>query len=338
MKAYVLERAEGVEGAALTEVPRPEPGPGEVRVRLAAAGLNHRELWILRGLYPGMVLPCILGADGAGVVEALGAGTEPGLMGREVVLYPACEWGGDPRFPGPGFHLLGMPAPGTFAEAITVDAAAVAPVPEHLDMVQAAVLPTAALTAWRGLSVKAALAPGEVLLVTGVGGGVGGFALQFGVAMGARVFVTSSNPQTLAQARDLGAEAGFDYRDPDWRKAFVKASGGGADVVFDGAPASSLASAMRALRPGARVVIYGSTGGPKAELPVTDLFLRHATIFGTAMGSPDDFRAMLDFVAHKRLMPQVAARFDLADAGAALRFLEDGHGFGKVALTMGGAK
>jgi zinc-binding alcohol dehydrogenase/oxidoreductase len=187
MQAYVLNRAEGIDGAALTEVPLPKPTAGEVRVRLHAAGLNHRELWILRGLYPGMVLPCILGADGAGIVDAVGEGADPALLGRAVVVYPAREWGDDPRFPGARFHLLGMPAPGTFADAICVDAAAVEAVPAHLDMAQAAALPTAALTAWRGLSVKAALRAGETLLVTGVGGGVGGFALQFGVAMGAQV-------------------------------------------------------------------------------------------------------------------------------------------------------
>jgi zinc-binding alcohol dehydrogenase/oxidoreductase len=147
--------------------------------------------------------------------------------------------------------------------------------------------------------------------------------------------VTSSNAETLAKAVSMGAAGGFDYRDPDWRKAFIKASDGGADVVFDGAPASSLASTMRALKPGARVVIYGSTGGPKADLPVTDLFLRHATIFGTAMGSPQDFRDMLAFVGQKQLVPHIARRFALADASHAVRFLESGHGFGKVVLEIG---
>lgn len=333
MRALVLTAAEGLDAAQLQEVATPQPGPGEVRVRLAAAGLNHRELWIARGLYPGMALPCILGADGAGVVEALGDGVDPALTGLECVIYPAVGWGAEPRFPASGFHLLGMPAPGTFAEAICVPVENIAPRPAHLTPMQAAALPTAGLTAWRGLVTKADLRAGETLLITGAGGGVAGFALQFGVALGARVHVTSSSPEAIARARDLGAEAGYDYRDPDWRKAFAKATGG-ADVVFDGAPGAGMGAYMRALKMGARVVVYGSTGGARAELPVTDLFLRHATVHGTAMGSPADFRAMLDFVASKQITPQIEKVFPLAEANAALHWLQDGHGFGKVGIEI----
>jgi NADPH:quinone reductase-like Zn-dependent oxidoreductase len=333
MKALMLETADGPESVALREQPRPALADGSVRVALRAAALNHRELWISRGQYPGMKLPCILGADGAGVVSEVGGGVDRGLIGREVVLYPGQGWGADPRFPARGFALLGMPLPGTIAEEICVPAETVFAKPAHLGFAEAAALPTAAITAWRGLTGKAKLVAGENLLVTGVGGGVATFALTFGLALGATVFVTSGSDDTLAKATTLGARAAFNYRDPSWRKALQQASGG-LDVVFDGAPATGLADYSRALRPGARVVIYGSTGGTAMTMAAPDLFLRHATLFGTAMGDLADFAAVLAFVAEKRLKPVVAQSFALADARAALLTLRDGHGFGKIVITI----
>ena len=325
----------GGDGPRLVEVLRPEPAAGQVRVALRAAALNHRELFILQGQYPGMALPCTLGADGAGIVDAVGDGVPQARIGERVVLYPGMDWGDDQRFPGRGFHLLGMPAPGTIAEHICVPAGSARPMPPHLDFAQAAALPTAALTAWRGLTAKAALQPGETLLITGIGGGVATYALLFGRAMGARVYVTSSRADTIARAVDLGAEAGFDYRDKDWHKAFLKASGG-ADVVFDGAPAGSMRAYTRALRMGARIVVYGSTGGVDAGFLAPSLFLSHATIHGTAMGSPADFTGMLEFVAAKGLTPVIDRRFALAQASQALDYLRDGHAFGKVVIDIPG--
>jgi len=333
MKALVLETADGPDSVALRDQPTPVLADGAVRVALRAAALNHRELWICRGQYPGMKLPCILGADGAGVVTAVGGGVDADLVGREVVLYPGQGWGPDRRFPARGFALLGMPLPGTIAEEICVPAETVFAKPAHLSFAEAAALPVAALTAWRGLTGKARLAAGESLLVTGVGGGVATFALTIGVALGATVFVTSGSDDTLAKAAALGAKGGFNYRDPAWRKALQQASGG-VDVVFDGAPAGGLAEYSRALRMGARVVVYGSTGGVQMTMAAPDLFLRHVTVFGTAMGDLADFAALLTFVAEKRLRPVIARSFALADARAALLALQDGHGFGKIVITI----
>tara|TARA_R110002110_G_scaffold61833_2_gene173038 strand:+ start:4301 stop:5329 length:1029 start_codon:yes stop_codon:yes gene_type:complete len=334
MKAVVLTEAEGPESARLQTEPRPEPGPGEVRVKLHAASLNHRELWISRGQYPGMNLPSILGADGAGAIDALGEGVEGLTPGDDVVLYPARDWGGSEAYPSDSFCLLGMPIPGTLAEYLCVPTANVAPKPAHLSHVQAAAFPTAALTAWRALTVKAALKPGDKVLITGIGGGVATFALSFAVAMGADVWVTSGTAANIEQAVALGAKGGFDYHDEGWGKAARKASGG-FDVVIDGAPAGAYAAYGRAIAMGARIVIYGSTQGPMFKVNAPEFFLRHATIFGTAMGSPADFAAMLDFVADKGITPVIQAEFlldDIADAFAALQ----GAHFGKVIVDIPG--
>lgn len=333
MRALVLELAEGVDAARLHDIPVPSPKPGEVRVSLRAAALNHRELWIARGQYPGMALPCILGADGAGIVEAVGEGVDEALLGTECVIYPGLDWGDDERFPSSRFRLLGMPEPGTLAQAICVPADNLVAKPEHLDFAQAAALPTAGLTAWRGLVTKAALREGETLLVTGAGGGVATFAMLFGIAMGARTFITTGNDATISKAVALGAAAGFNYRGAEWRSDFRKSSGG-ADVVFDGAPSAAMSDYMRALKIGARIVVYGSTGGSKANFLAPDLFLRHATLFGTAIGTPDEFRAMLRFVAEKKIKPVIEKQFTLGESADALAWLETSHSFGKIVVTM----
>ncbi|MHC8380551.1 zinc-binding dehydrogenase [Pseudomonas sp. LB3P14] len=333
MKALTLKTAEGLAGIVLEQVEALAPNAGEVQVALKAASLNHRELWISRGQYPGMTLPCTLGADGAGVIEAVGEGVDPGLIGRSVVLYPGLRWGDDPRFPAPDFGLLGMPGPGTLAERICVPVESAVEKPDFLSFEAAAAIPLAALTAWRGLTTKGRLKAGEHVLITGVGGGVATFALKFGVAMGAKAFVTSGNDQTLGKALEMGATAGFNYHDPEWRKALGKQSGG-IDVVFDGAPAGSFAPYSRSLRMGARVVVYGSTGGASFTVNAPELFLKNVSVIGTNVGELSEFREMLAFIELHRIEPVIDRVFGLDQAKEALQYLEQSHQFGKIVVTI----
>jgi NADPH:quinone reductase-like Zn-dependent oxidoreductase len=333
MKALRLHEASGVQNARLEDVPTPVPAAGEVRVRLVAAALNHRELWIARGMYPGMALPTTMGADGAGVIEAVGDGVDAALLGRETVLYPALNWGADRRFPTSRFGLLGMPGPGTLADYICVPAENAVEKPPALSFEAAAALPVAGVTAFRALSFVAKLQPGETVLVTGIGGGVASLALLFARAMGARVFVTSGSEASIAQAVALGAAGGVNYKDEGWRKTIGKLTGG-IDVVIDGAPASSLANYIRALNPGARVVLYGSTGGAAVQINAPELFLKYLTILGTSMGDPDDFRAMIAFAAAHGIRAPVDRVFALSEAAEALQYLETAHGFGKVIVRI----
>jgi NADPH:quinone reductase-like Zn-dependent oxidoreductase len=333
MKALVLTAAEGVASAALRDVDAPSPKAGEVCIALKAAALNHRELWIARGQYPGMQLPCILGCDGAGVVESVGDGVDAGMIGREVMIYPGLGWGADPRFPAPGFGLLGMPGPGTVAERICVPAASAVDKPGFLTFAQAAAIPLAALTAWRALTTKAGLSSRDRVLITGIGGGVATFALKFAVASGAVCFVTSGLPETLALAQGLGAAGGFDYKDPELRKNIARTTGG-IDVIIDGAPASSFASYVRALNMGARVVIYGSTGGMQFQVTATDLFLRNVSVVGTNVGNLQEFRDMLAFIERRQIEPAIDRTFSMDAAAEALGYFESSRRFGKIVITI----
>ena len=331
MKALVLR--EIGRPPAVEEIDSPLPAAGTALVRVAAAALNHRELWIAKGQYPGMQLPATMGADGAGTVTAVGDGVDAALIGQQVLLYPGLDWGGDPRFPAADFGLLGMPGPGTIAEQILVPADNIFAKPPHLGFNEAAALSLAGLTAWRGLVTKAKLQAGERLLITGVGGGVAAQALQFAVAMGAQVWVTSGSDETLAWAKAQGAAGGVNYKAEGWGKA-LRAQAGAIDAVFDGAPAQGFKDYSRALAMGARVVLYGSTGGPGFQLSAPDLFLKNLMLLGTNVGNPAEFADMLAFVGKHALVPLVERSFPLADAGQALQHLENGHARGKVVIEV----
>jgi len=333
MKALRLDRAEGLASAKLTDIDVPTPAPGEVRVALKAAAVNHRELWITRGQYPGMQLPCTLGCDGAGIIDAVGEGVDPARAGAAVMLYPGLGWGEDARFPAADFGLLGMPGPGTLAQFICVPAQNAVDKPAYLSFEEAAAIPLAALTAWRGLVTKAGLASGENLLITGVGGGVATFALQIAIAWGATVFVTSQSAETLQRAIDLGARAGFNYKDEAWPKALRRAAGG-LDVVFDGSPAASYAGYSRTLNRGARVVIYGSTAGAQFPCNAPELFLKNLNVIGTNVGTLSELRLMLEFLGKHQVRPLIERTFALTDAAQALAHLEGAHGFGKVVVKI----
>lgn len=333
MKALQLTAAEGIDSAALVDLPEPAAGPGQVLVRLTAAALNHRELWIAQGMYPGMQLPATLGCDGAGVIEQVGDGVDRTRIGEQVILYPGLEWGDDERFPRADFGLLGMPGPGTVAERIVVAAPSAVATPAHLDAVTAAALPLGGLTAWRGLTVKGGIKQGDTVLVTGIGGGVATLALLFAVAMGADVYVTSSADESVEHAIKLGATGGVNYRTERWGRALGKQAGG-IDLVFDGAPAGGYPEYSRALAMGARVVVYGSTGGQSFPVNAPELFLKNVSLHGTNVGSPHDFAQMVAFAAEHRITPVIDRTFALAEAQGALRYLQTSHAFGKVVIDM----
>ena len=333
MWAWRLTEAVGPAGVQFVEIARPEPAPGEVRVAVKAAAVNHRELWITRGQYPGMQLPCILGCDGAGVIDAVGEGVPTDLVGTAVMLYPGLQWGDDPRLPAESFGLLGMPGPGTLAQYICVPAANALTKPDYLSFEESAAIPLAALTAWRGLTTKAALGAGETLLITGVGGGVATFALQIAAARGAKVLVTSGSADTLERARELGAAAGFNYKDEAWSKTLRKATSG-LDVVLDGAPATAYAGYARSLKRGARVVIYGSTGGAQFPCTAPELFLKNLTVVGTNVGTLQELRSLLAFMQQHQIRPVIEKTFALHEAAHALSHLERAHAMGKVVVSV----
>lgn len=318
----------------LQEVPLPEPGPGEVRVRLRAAALNHRDVWVQQGKYPGMRLPVTPGSDGAGTVEALGPDVDAAWLGRAVLINPGQDWGDDPRFYQKSFTILGMPHDGTFAECVVVRAGYLHDKPAHLSFAEAAALPLGGLTAWRALFSRARLRPGERVLISGVGGGVALQGLQFAVARGAEVWVTSGSDEKIERARALGARGGANYRQERWEKALVAQAGGGFDVILDSAGGEGFAALIEAAAPGGRIVFYGGTRGTITNVVPAKVFFKQLDLLGTTMGTPDEFAAMLRFVNEHRIRPVIDQTFPLEEAEAALRRLATGAQFGKLILEV----
>lgn len=306
---------------------------GEVVVALRAAALNHRDVWIKTGQYAGLKWPCVPGSDGAGVVEAIGAGVEARWLGKEVVINPSLFWGEGERAQGAQFQILGLPRDGTLAEKIAVPAEQLAPKPAHLGWEEAAALPLAGLTAYRAVVSRARVQAGERVLVTGIGGGVALFALQFALAAGAEVWVTSSAEEKIARARALGAKGGFLYAEAGWAEAALQTAGA-FDVVVDSAGGEGFGRLIDVTAPGGRVVFFGATRGD-APLPVRKVFWRQLSLLGTTMGSPADWRDMTDFVARHGLRPVVSECHALADAAAAFARMERGEQCGKIVLKIG---
>ena len=334
MKALVLRELGGPEKLHIEDIPTPEPVAGQVRVRIKTAALNRRDVWITVGAYPKINFPAIAGSDGAGIVDAVGAGVDGGLVGREVVIYPALEWGDDPRCGGANFRVLGMPDQGTFAQFICVPADSVVDKPAHLSWEEAAALPLAGLTAWRATVTHGEVAAGQKVLVTGIGGGCATFALAWARAHGADVFVTSSSAEKIAQAVKLGARAGFNYRDTDWVKQLRSATGG-IDLIIDSAGGNGLHDALDTLNAGGRYIFFGATNGnPDKGLNMAKLFFRQVRIQGTTMGRPEEFRAMLACVNAHKLKPVVDHVYPFADAVTAHKRMQDSEQMGKLVLLM----
>ena len=321
----------------LRDIPQPSPAVGQVLVRLHAAALNHRDVFIQRGQYAGIRLPCTLGSDGAGTVAAHGAAVPPDTpaVGAAVVINPGWGWGDNPRAQGRDFRVLGMPDPGTWAEYIAVPASYLRPRPAHLGWAEAAALPLAGLTAYRAAFVRAQAQAGERVLVTGVGGGVALLAAQLCAAQGCQVWVTSGDEAKLARALALpGIRGGTNYRADNWEKTLVQQAGGSFDVIIDSAGGSAFGALLDAAAPGGRIVFYGGTLGAIPQLPPAKVFWKQLSLLGSTMGSPADFDALLALVAAHKITPIVDEIFPLTAAEAALRRLEAGGQFGKIVLAL----
>lgn len=307
---------------AFEEVALPAPGDGQVTVNLKAAALNHRDNWITKGMYPQIREDIILGSDGCGELE-----------GREVILNPNRRWGPNQRYPSPDHHILGMPSHGTFATQIVIDADRVLDKPAHLCATQAAALPLAGVTAYRTLFSRCQLQAQDRVLISGVGGGVALFAMQFALAAGAEVWVTSGHADKINRAAELGAAGGANYRDDDWARTFRKRAGG-FDVIIDSAGGSGFADLVKLTNRGARIGLYGGTCGNWESVSPQIVFFNQLDILGSTMGSDADFAAMLAFVDDKKLVPIIDSSYPLERGNEAMARMNNGEQFGKIVLEI----
>ena len=267
-------------------------------------------------------------------VSALGAGVDPALAGRAVVINPSLDWGDDGVAQARSSASWACPTTAPTRSRSGCRPATCTRSPRALSFEEAAALPLAGLTAYRAVVSRAQVRAGETVLVTGIGGGVSTFALQIAARRGARVLVTSGSDAKLARARELGAAGGANYRPQDWPKEILALTGGrGPDVVIDSVGGETFARAVDLLRPGGRIATYGATTGPVRELVLRAVFWRQISVLGTTMGSPAEFGDMLDLYARAGLRPVVDRVFPLAEAAAAHRRMEEAGQFGKIVLS-----
>ena len=332
MKAVILK--EVGKPLEIIDKEKPQPAEGEVLVQVKAAALNHRDVWIQHGQYANIKLPALPGSDGAGVVAEVGAGVDKSWLGKEVMIDPSTGWGDNPRAQGKDFKILGMPQEGTFAEYVKVPATNLYEKPEHLSFEEAAAIPLAGVTAYRALFTRCGLQEGERVLVTGAGGGVALFAVQFAVAAGAEVWVTSSSEEKIERARNMGAEGGVNYKTEDWGRQLKEMAGGGFDVMIDSAGGEGFAQLIRISNPGARIGNYGRTAGTIKELNPAEIFWKQISINGSTMGTARDFADMVAFVKETKLKPVVDEVFPLEQAEQAFRRMDEGKQFGKIVLKV----
>jgi NADPH:quinone reductase-like Zn-dependent oxidoreductase len=318
VKAIVLREEGGPEVLRYEEVPDPQPGPGEVLVALRAAALNRIDVWIRRGL-PSVPKPRILGADGAGVVVS---------TGERVVI--------DPTLDHAAGIVLGEHRDGTYAELIAVPHSALHPLPDQISFAQAAAFPLAFETAYRMLVTKARLQPGEWVLIWGAGSGVASAALAITKALGAHAIVTSSSEQKLARARECGADEALNHHTDDVPARVRARTGEGADIVCDHVGETTWARSLASARKGARIVVCGATSGPNPPAALHRIWWRELTVFGSSMGTPEDFAGAYDLILSGRAAPVIDSVFPLEQAARAHELLERGDQFGKVILDISG--
>jgi NADPH:quinone reductase-like Zn-dependent oxidoreductase len=340
MKAIVFHQHGGPEVLQLADWPTPEPGPGEVQIRLEAAALNRLDEWVRVG-WPGIKLayPHILGADGAGVISAVGAGVTRVSTGQRVVINSnlsdgTCEFclsGQDNVCANWG--LLGETQRGTYAEYVVVPDRNVLPLPADFPADRAAAASLVFLTAWHSLITRGQLRAGESVLIVGAGGGVNTASIQIAKYAGAKVYVVASNAAKADRALALGADSVIDRSREDWSKAiFNLTQRRGVDVVVDNVGAGTLPLSLRAVRRGGRILTVGNTGGPKFEFDNRFMFAKHITLIGSTMGTHRDFAAVMQLVFEGKLVPPIDRIFPLADARQAHERLASGDFFGKIIL------
>lgn len=346
MRALAIQQHGGPERVELIDLPSVAPGPGQVRVSVRAAALNHLDIWVRLG-WPGLKLdfPHVLGSDAAGVVDMLGAEVRGLELGDAVLIVPGFGCGhcarclaGDESLCS-DYKLYGENFTGLMAEQRVVPAHHLLPIPAGLSYAEAAATPLTFLTAWHMLVSRAKIAAGEQVLVQAAGSGVGAAAIQVAKLCGARVIATASTQDKRDLALELGADAVVDARQKDWHKEVRRLSGGqGVDVVNEHVGGAVFESSLACLRPGGRLVTCGATIGPKVQIDLRHVFFKQLSIIGSTMGTRSELIKILDLVASGDLHPVIYDVLPLDQGRAAQALLEDRQAIGKVVLDLGGAE
>jgi NADPH:quinone reductase-like Zn-dependent oxidoreductase len=329
VKAVRIHEDGGPEVLRYEDVPEPAPGPDEVVVALRAASLNHLDVWIRRGL-PSVLKPRILGADGAGIVAAVGAGVRDVELGDRVVANPGIPHDGR-------ITVIGEHTDGTYCELKAFPVRQLYRLDDSLSFEEGAAFPLVFETAYRMLVTKASLAEGEWVLIWGIGGGVALAAFEICRALGAHTIVTSSSAQKLERALELGADVAVDHAEDDIVEAVREATGGrGADVVVETVGEATWERSLAAAGTNGRVVVCGATSGHSPPARLYRIWWKQLVVYGSTMGMPSDFEGAYDLLRNHRARVHVDSVFPLAEASKAHERLESGEQFGKIVLRIPG--
>jgi len=327
MKALVLSSS----GLTVDQWPQPPMRDGHARVRIITAGLNHRDQWIREGKYAGITLPVVLGSDACGTV--LEAPSSTSYVGTRVIIDPTLVWGDNAKAQGPDFSVLGMPSQGALAEEVVVPVANLYHAPDHLTDDQAAALPMAGVTAYRALFMQGGCSKDSTVLITGIGGGVALTAFVMALAVGARVFVTSTSDEKIAKAIAMGAAGGVNMENDTWAKDLATQART-IDLVVDSLGGSPFNDLLSIVRPGGRIVSYGATLGVVEKFSMHRIFWKQIHIVGSTMGTAADFGDMMEFVKLHKLIPIVDSVVTLEETPSALERLQRGEQFGKIVVRV----
>jgi NADPH:quinone reductase-like Zn-dependent oxidoreductase len=336
MKAYELQGGFGIDSLVLAERPIPQPAAGQVLLKMRAWSLNYRDLMLVKGSYnPKLRLPMTPLSDGIGEVVDIGQGVSRVTLGDRVAGIFMPQWLEGELTEEKAKSALGGGNTGMAAEYVVLDADGVVPVPEHLTDEEAATLPCAAVTAWHALVASGRVKAGDTVLTLGTGG-VSLFALQFAKLSGARVIATSSSDEKLARALELGASQGINYKTtPEWGQFVRELTGGvGVDHVVEVGGAGTLSQSLRAVRMGGRISLIGVLSGA-GQVDPTPILMKSVCVQGIFVGSRAMFEAMNEAIAQHRMRPVVDRVFPFGELRDALRHMERGAHFGKIALTLG---
>ncbi len=342
MKAVLLHQHGGIDKLKFDDYPTPEPGAGEVLVRILAAALNRVDVFVREG-WPGIRLdyPHILGSDGAGEIAALGPGVQGWTPGDRVVINANisdgscefCQRGEDNRCV--NWHLLGETVRGTNAEFVVVPEGNLYPIPDGFNPHDAAAAALVFQTAWHSLISRGKLRVGESVLIVGASGGVNTASIQVAKLAGATVYVVGSSPEKLALAESLGADHLIDRRTEDnWSKTIYQMTKKrGVDVVVDNV-GTTFPLSFRAVRKGGRILTVGNTAGARFEIDNRYLFGKHLSIHGSSMSTRTEFSQVMDLVFAGRLKPVLDQTYPLTEIQTAHRRLELGEQMGKITLAV----
>lgn len=344
MKAVVITGHGGPDVICVADnLPIPEPGRDEVRVAIKAAALNRLDLWVRQG-WPGLALnfPHIMCADGAGVVDAIGDGVTAFAPGDRVCIDPSIV---DPNSPAlftglenqSRIAILGEHTPGVAAEYVVLPARNLLKMPDHIHYTEAAAAGLVYVTAWHSLITRGGLRAGETVLIVGAGGGVNSASIQIAKLAGARIYVVGSSAEKCASAEELGADVTINRAEtPQWsREIYRLTEKEGVDVVVDNVGQATLNESIRAAKIGGRILIVGSTSGPKTELDIRYIFSKHLSIIGSTLGPHQDYIRVMNLIFNGQLQPVIDRVLPLQQAREAQGRLEAFESFGKIVLEIG---